>query len=95
MPDVYCPLCNNHVALMQLAVHECGHHPVYGYRRSFKIAYVVACAGCAMVSEVSDEGRLIDLGNVTLAELDAPFVPGIDEARAFIQVSAPTRRNES
>lgn len=43
---------------------------------------------CSMVSEVSPTtGKLIDLGNITLDELDAPFVPGVDEPRIFIPSS--------
>lgn len=85
MCDVYCPLCNAPVVTLQAPLMTVNRHPTYGASVVVSLANTVACAGCSLVSEIGPDGKLIDLGNIHLAELDAPFVPGIDPPRVFIQ----------
>lgn len=97
MPDVYCPVCNGQLVALQVAMHRVERHPQYGVHRDISFPHVIACTGCSLISELSPSGQLIDLGNITLQELDAPFVPGVDEPRVFIQSGSSSlwRRRDS
>jgi hypothetical protein len=85
MCDVFCPVCNARVIILQVACHRVTRHPVYGASLAVSFPHVVACTGCSLISELSNTAQLIDLGNISLADLDAPFVAGIDKPRVFIQ----------
>lgn len=83
--DVFCPVCNGPIATLQAATTRLRRHPVYGLSIAVSYPHIIACSTCSLVSEInSDTGKLIDLGNIYLGELGAPFVPGIDTPRVFV-----------
>jgi xanthine/uracil permease len=95
---MFCPMCNGHAIALQVPVVTITRHATYGPSIAFKLGAIVACCGCSLVSELSHVGRLIDLGNITLEDLECPTVPGIDEPRApFIQAGSTLlwRRRDS
>lgn len=63
---MFCPDCDAPVIVFQGIIHTAGQGKTLGR--------VVACASCALVSEVSlaDNGVLVDLGDITLADLEDP-----------------------
>lgn len=85
MCGVFCPMCNAHLAAIQCPLTTIRRHEVYGPMIEIKLGYAIVCTGCSLVSELSESGALIDLGTITVQDLDAPFVPGMFTPRVFIQ----------
>lgn len=72
---MYCPACNGRVVRSHGWIIE-----FTDVRKEIKLDDFLACTACPLVTEVDrDKGRLTDLGSVTMAEITAPYVPGIDE----------------
>lgn len=94
---MFCPMCNGHAVALQVPVVTITRHATYGPSTSFKLGYIVACCGCSLVSELTNAGQLIDLGNITLRDLECPHVPKIDEPRVFLQCGSTLlwRRRDS
>lgn len=80
MPDVYCPVCSGHVVALQASTCK-----VTPGSLAVSFPYIAVCLNCSLVSELDGHGRLIDLGNITLADLEMPVVAGVDTPRCFIQ----------
>jgi hypothetical protein len=97
MCGVFCPMCNAHLVAIQCPMTTITRHPVYGPSIMIKLGYGIVCTGCSLVSELSESGVLIDLGNITVQDLDAPFVPGLFEPRVFMQAGSSLlwRRRDS
>jgi hypothetical protein len=66
---VYCPRCSHRV--MGIEGHVVRRTP--DGARVFPATFV-ACTGCAMTSEVGAGGVLLDLGQITVADLQWPPV---------------------
>lgn len=97
MCDVFCPACSGPIIVGQVPVATVRRHPRYGASLEVKFGDVAVCVGCSLVSEVGECGQLIDLGNITLADLECPHVAGVDEPRVFIQAGSTLlwRRRDS
>jgi hypothetical protein len=85
MCDVFCPACNGTILVGHVTVVRVRRHPHVGHSLDITFGPTAICVGCSLVSEVSNAGQLIDLGNITLADLEAPFVPGMFEPRVLMQ----------
>jgi len=97
MCDVYCPMCNGRLVCLQVAMHRVERHAGYGNTLAVLFPHVIACTCCSLISELAPSGQLIDLGNISVQELDAPFVPGMFEPRVFLQSGSSSlwRRRDS
>jgi hypothetical protein len=95
--DMYCPVCSSQVVTLQVSMALVKRHPVFGVTLAVSFPHVAVCTGCSLISELSERGQLIDLGNITLEDLQVPFVPGIDTPRVFIPsgTSSLWRRRDS
>lgn len=78
---ITCPACGNDVHVSRGWIVET--------RIDIKLDWIFWCTRCPMVSEVNhDTGMLVDLGNVTLAQLNE----GLDEPMAFMVANPPLLR---
>lgn len=89
---MFCPHCSNPMTTFA--------GRIYTFRESFPVIAlnrVIICSGCSLVSEVSPNGLLMDLGDVHLSDLEQPYNPALDEPLPVLMVSGATllRREES
>lgn len=83
--ELYCPHCNGWLGVVEGPVITVHRHSTYGWHIDFKVSRFLSCLECPLVSEVDmNTGTLVDLGNVNVRNIMAPFVPGIDTDRSMI-----------
>jgi hypothetical protein len=82
--DLFCPLCGS-TTLMARAVILALHYAPHT-RFEFRLGSAIVCQHCALVSEVSSAGQLIDLGDISVSDIMTP--PGSGDRLTFACVSA-------
>lgn len=84
-PEMFCPLCSAYVNVTRAAIITIRRHPRFGVSHEMNLARVITCEECAIVSEINPRtGELIDLGNITVADIMLP----VERARVFASVNA-------
>ena len=81
MANVYCPACAAPLHVIVNTVVTITDRGPYGHGLALCYEGFLACEGCPLVTQVDkSNGKLIDLGGLTVADLQAPYVPGVEPA---------------
>lgn len=81
MCNMYCPSCGS----VMLQLHATVASNDYGYLSIVAMSDTVACLSCPLVSQVHRTGRLLDLGALTVADIEAPYVAKLDPMPLLLQ----------